>query len=86
MFTTVIVLVIAYIIVKSLRKANSVKRSDDAVRADLSIIELNAANLRHDLYEKGGASYDDIQRVYQIETLARGLNEKIATSVTARTK
>lgn len=85
MLTTVIVLVILYVIYKEFAKLRATKKSEDAIRADLSIIELNAIKMRQDLYERGDVRYDDVQRMYEIETLAKGLNKELAGGATAKT-
>ena len=87
MSTVIVLLIVAGILYKEFSKVRDEKKSRDAVRADLSIIELNACKLREDLYNKGNADYDTVNRLYQIETLAKGLQTGlIGTEIAAKKK
>ena len=86
MLTVIVLLIVAGILYKEFSKVRD-EKSRDAVRADLSIIELNACKLREDLYNKGNADYDTVNRLYQIETLAKGLQTGlIGTEIAAKNK
>ena len=86
MFTVLVAIVIIVIVAKNMKEVKSEKKTRDAVRADLSIIELNACQLRENLYNKGGADFDTVNRLYQIETLAKGLQTSFNAGIEARKK
>ena len=86
MLTVLLAIVIIVIIAKELNKVKGEKKSRDAVRADLSIIELNACKLREDLYSRGNTDYDTVNRLYQIETLAKGLQASFNAGIEAKKK
>ena len=86
MFTVLVAIVIIVIVAKKLKEIKSEKRSQDAVRADLSIIELNACQLRENLYDRGGADFDTVNRLYQIETLAQRIRASFDAGIEARKK
>lgn len=77
MLTVLVAIVVIVIIAKEMKKVKGEKKTKDAVRADLSIIELNACKLREDLYNRGNTDYDTVNRLYQIETLAKGLQASL---------
>lgn len=85
MLTTVIVLVILYVIYKEFAKRRATKKSENAISDDLRTIEQRAVEMRVALLDRGDLHYDDYQRINEIEILAKGLNKELAGGATAKT-